>query len=224
MKVRRSTQGRSSRLIRAAVSNVREGRVSAQYRRRSGDTTETMLVRAYYTVLAFCIAVNTYIDSQQLFAVAHDLQGKLPNVPRPIVLPSLKSGLVLVALAAMAAFGFGQLRQVSADLPLDTEARTAEAEQLITSPIEQDILHRSQSMSALDSESVPGLSSRSMPPKKHPVHHRRVRSPRRGGPHTSMLLSQLHSAFRPQKQLLAPANARSATSGKPVAVFAVLRN
>ena len=145
-------------------------------------------------------------------------------MPRSIVLPSLKSGLVLVALAAMVAFGFGRLRQMPADLPLETETQTAEVEQIITAPIERDVLDGPPSMSALDSEAVPALSLGMTPRGKHPVPARRSRSPRRGGRNSPMPLLLPHSTFRPEKQLLAPADARSAMSGKPVAVFAVLRN
>jgi hypothetical protein len=145
-------------------------------------------------------------------------------VPRSIARPSLKSGLVLIALAAMVAFGFGRLLQITADLPQDSEIQTAEVEQVITAPVERDVLDGPASMSALDPESVPQLSSRPTHPAKRPLHARRMRSPRRGGHRSPMTAPPLHSAFRPEKQLLAPADARTATSGEPVAVFAVLRN
>jgi hypothetical protein len=151
----------------------------------------------------------------------HDLQGKPPSVPRSIVLPSLKSGLVLVALTAIVAFGFGRLFQMPADLSLDAEI--AAVEQIIAAPIEQDVLGP-PAMSALDSESTSELSSRWTHPAKHPVTVRRSRSPRRGGPRSVMPGSLLLSTFRPEKQLPAPADARSAMSGEPVAVFVVLRN
>jgi hypothetical protein len=183
-----------------------------------------MLVPAYYTVLAFGIVVNTHFGVRRYFIVERDPQGKPPSVPRPIVLPSLKSGLVLVVLAAMVAFGFGRLRQVPANPPLDTETRTAEVEQIISAPIDQDLLNGLLSMTALDSELDPKLSSGSAPPPKRPLPARRSRSPRRGGSHSPMPLWLLRSAFRPEIQLPVPADARSATSGKPVAVFAVLRN
>jgi len=165
----------------------------------------------------------TTASPQWCTTVDQDLQGKPPSVPRSIILPSLKSGLVLVALAAMVAFGFGRLREMPADLPLDTEVRTAALEQFITAPIEQDALNGPPPMSALDSESVPGLSWGWTPPAKRLVPVRGRRSPRRGRARSPMPGLPLHSAFRPEKQLPAPADARSATSGVPVAVFAVLR-
>jgi len=156
--------------------------------------------------------------------VDQDLQGKPLRVPRSIVMPSLKSSLVLVALAAMVTFGFGRLGEIPADLSLKAEIPAAEMEQIITAAIEQDVLNDPPSMSPLDSGSVPELSSGWMPPSKRVVPARVRRSPRRGGPRSPMAASWLHSTLRPEKQLPAPANARSATSGMPVAVFTVLRN
>lgn len=156
--------------------------------------------------------------------VDHDLQGKPPRVPRSIVMPSLKSGLVLVALAAVVTFGFARLRPMPADPPFDSGTTTTDVEQVITAPVERDVLDGPPSTIALDPTSVPELSSAWTAPAKHPATVRRSRTPRRGGPRPQTQASPLHSTPRPEKQLPAPADARTATSGKPVAVFAVLRN
>ena len=124
----------------------------------------------------------------------------------------------------MVAFGIGRLPQTWANLPLDTESQTTGVEQIITALIDQDVLDDLPSMSPRDSESVPEFSSDWTPPGKHAVPARHVRSPRRGRRNSPMSLSLIHSAFRPEKQLPVPTNARSATSGEPAAVFSVLRN
>src|SRR5688572_10319578 len=79
--------------------------------------------------------------------------------------------LVIAAAAAMLAIGIVQLRDVSADvLPeftppyveIQTEAlglSANEVEQLITVPLEADLLNGVSGVDTLRSESVPGLSS-----------------------------------------------------------------
>ena len=90
---------------------------------------------------------------------------------RWIVGSSLKSrGLVVVLAAALLFFGFTQLRNVPVDvLPeftpptveIQTEAlglSAAEVEELITVPLEQDLLNGVAWLDTIRSESVPGLS------------------------------------------------------------------
>src|ERR671935_1988991 len=90
---------------------------------------------------------------------------------RSIVGSSLRSrGLVVVLAAALLLFGFTQLRKVPVDVlpefaPPTVEVQTealglsaAEVEQLITVPMEQDLLNGVAFLDDIRSESVPGLS------------------------------------------------------------------
>jgi CzcA family heavy metal efflux pump len=90
---------------------------------------------------------------------------------RSIVGSSLRSrGLVVVLAAALLLFGFTQLRKVPVDvLPefapptveIQTEAlglSAAEVEELITVPLEQDLLNGVAWLESIRSESIPGLS------------------------------------------------------------------
>ena len=153
-----------------------------------------------------------------------------PAVPRSSHLPRLMSGLIVVACLAAAVLGIGRLPGIPIDVAqVETEGESlgpfAEpVGQIITAPIARSPLNAPPSLSAGHAESRPALSSGWVPPAKRPVHHRSRRSPRRGGLKSPMRASALHSAMRPDKQFPAPANARSATSGSPVAVFTVLRN
>jgi CzcA family heavy metal efflux pump len=90
---------------------------------------------------------------------------------RSIVGSSLKSrGLVVVLAAALLFFGFTQLRNVPVDVlpefaPPTVEVQTealglsaAEVEELITVPLEQDLLNGVAWLDTIRSESIPGLS------------------------------------------------------------------
>jgi CzcA family heavy metal efflux pump len=90
---------------------------------------------------------------------------------RSIVGSSLRSrGLVVVIAAALLLFGFTQLRKVPVDVlpefaPPTVEVQTealglsaAEVEELITVPLEQDLLNGVAWLDTIRSESIPGLS------------------------------------------------------------------
>jgi CzcA family heavy metal efflux pump len=90
---------------------------------------------------------------------------------RSIVGSSLRSrGLVVVLAAALLLFGFIQLRKVPVDVlpefaPPTVEVQTealglsaAEVEELITVPLEQDLLNGVAWLESIRSESIPGLS------------------------------------------------------------------
>jgi hypothetical protein len=141
------------------------------------------------------------------------------------------SGLIVVACSAAVALGIVRLRGMPADAMAygETECESLglpgeQAEPILTAPLEQDPRSGLLSMGADHAESGPALDAGSVHPVKRHAHTRPRRSPRRGGLKSSMRASALHAAIRPDKQFPAPANARSATSGSPVAVFTVLRN
>src|SRR3954468_4549200 len=98
--------------------------------------------------------------------------GRGPAMTRWIVAQSVKLRLlVIVAAVAVLAFGFTQLRAASMDAlpefsPTSVEVQTealglsaAEIEQLITVPLEADLLNGVAWLKTIRSESVPGLSS-----------------------------------------------------------------
>src|SRR6266508_1924024 len=100
-----------------------------------------------------------------------DNAGRPPAMIRSIVGSSLKSrGLVVVLAAALLFFGFTQLRNVPVDVlpefaPPTVEVQTealglsaAEVEELITVPLEQDLLNGVAWLDTIRSESIPGLS------------------------------------------------------------------
>src|SRR6266511_5026288 len=101
-----------------------------------------------------------------------DNAGRPPAMIRSIVGSSLKSrGLVVVLAAALLFFGFTQLRNVPVDVlpefaPPTVEVQTealglsaAEVEELITVPLEQDLLNGVAWLDTIRSESIVGLSS-----------------------------------------------------------------
>src|SRR6266508_3226704 len=100
-----------------------------------------------------------------------DNAGRPPAMIRSIVGSSLKSrGLVVVLAAALLFFGFTQLLNVPVDVlpefaPPTVEVQTealglsaAEVEELITVPLEQDLLNGVAWLDTIRSESIPGLS------------------------------------------------------------------
>src|SRR5437763_7065456 len=98
--------------------------------------------------------------------------GRGPAMTRWIVAQSVKLRLlVIVAAVAVLAFGFTQLRTASLDAlpefsPTSVEVQTealglsaAEIEQLITVPLEADLLNGVAWLKTIRSESLPGVSS-----------------------------------------------------------------